>query len=62
MKLQGAIQSASISGITITGQYRCDPSALSKPGESSDNCIANKNYSSTIFSNAAWNTTPATSG
>ena len=60
--IPGAIQFASISGITITGQYRCDPSALSKPGESSDNCLATKNYSSTIFSNAAWNSTPETSG
>ena len=60
--IPGAIQFASISGITITGQYRCDPSALSKPGESSDNCLATKNYSSTIFSNAAWNSTHETSG
>ena len=60
--IPGAIQFASISGIHITGQYSCDPAALQRPGEASDNCIATKNFSSTIFSNAAWNTTPATSG
>jgi len=60
--IPGAIQFASISGIRITGQYSCDPAALQHPGESSDNCIAKKNFSSTIYTNAAWNTTPATSG
>jgi hypothetical protein len=60
--IPGAIQFASISGIRITGQYRCDPEALHQPGETSDNCIATKNFSSTIFSNAAWNTTAETSG
>lgn len=60
--IPGAIQFASISGIHIIGQYRCDPTALHRPGEAADNCIATRNYSSTIFSNPAWNSTPATSG
>jgi hypothetical protein len=60
--IPGAIQFASISGIRITGQYTCDPDALQRPGEASDNCIARKNFSSTIYQNAAWNSTPATSG
>lgn len=46
----------------LTVLYSCDPSSLHRPGEASDNCIARKNYSSTIFSNPAWNTTAATSG
>ena len=60
--IPGAIQFASISGIRITGQYTCDPTALHRQGEASDNCIAKKNFSSTIFSNPAWNSTAATSG
>lgn len=60
--IPGAIQFASISGIHIIGQYSCDPDATQRPGEASDNCIAQNNFSSTIFTNPAWNTTPATSG
>lgn len=60
--IPGAIQFATVSGVRITGQYRCRPDGAGQPGETSDNCLPTKNFSRTIFSNPAWNTTEETSG